>query len=715
VTNPDNNFLPTGTITFTDLTTGTTLGSSFFVGSIGPIVRSITVSTLTAGSHNVQASFSGGVYIDVGAVPVSVAASDSNIVSQVVNKIATSTAVVSSPNPSAFAQSVTFTATVTPSSGGPATGTVTFVDTTTGTTLGSPSLDGSGQATLATAALGTGPHTVTATYNGDATFATSSGSVTQTVNQTGTSVALVSSANPSSFGQAVTFTATVTSGAGTPTGTVTFLDGATTLGTATLSGNTATFSTSSLAAGSHSITASYGGDANFAAATSPALSQTVGLAATSVTLASSVNPSNFGQAVTFTATVTGGAGTPTGTVTFRDGAVAIGTASLANGIATFTTSSLSLGTHQITASYAGNASYTANTSAVLTQAVQVPADSTKLRALQIVATKLIAQGSGQAITGAIDSAIGEGFSDGGAPFTMSPTGMRFNFAAESRFEEAFSALAYQGIVRKAPPYVPPVKDWLPWLEIRGTGWDVDVTRNALRTDITGTQLNALAGLTRRLTSDLLLGAFGGYETFDYTSQTLAGRLKGDGWTVGGYFGWRLTTALRFDASFARSAVNYEAAAGTAAATFPGTRWLASAGFTGTHRAGGFEIEPSLRAYALWEHENGYVDTLGTVQAERSFTTGRASSGVKVAYPLAWNAGATVAPYAGVYVDYYFSKDDATALLLPAEVLQGWSARIVSGVSLALPGGAKVAVGGEVGGLGGDFLMWTVRGRASVPF
>src|SRR5207302_9338205 len=136
---------------------------------------------------------------------------------------------------------------------------------------------------------------------------------------------LISSNNPSTLGPAVTFTATVTSSAtGTPTGTVTFQDGASALGTGTLSGGTATFTTSGLTAGTHSITAIYGGDANFAGSTSPVLTQTVNKAASSTSVVSSNSPSNRGAAVTFTATVTSSVtGTPTGTVTFQDGASAL--------------------------------------------------------------------------------------------------------------------------------------------------------------------------------------------------------------------------------------------------------------------------------------------------------------------------------------------------------------------------------------------------------
>src|SRR5579863_9992825 len=129
-------------------------------------------------------------------------------------------------------------------------------------------------------------------------------------------------------GQPVTLTATVTSNAGTPTGTVTFKDGSTTLGTGTVgSGRQATFTTSTLSVGSHSITAVYGGDNNFSGSTSSALAQAVH-ASTTTALSSSVNPSTFGQSVIFTATVTSNAGTPPGSVAFKDGSTTLGTGTL---------------------------------------------------------------------------------------------------------------------------------------------------------------------------------------------------------------------------------------------------------------------------------------------------------------------------------------------------------------------------------------------------
>jgi hypothetical protein len=197
-----------------------------------------------------------------------------------------------------------------------------------------------------------------------------------TVDQAGTTLSLASSPNPSVFGESVTFTGTVTAAApamGTPGGTVTFSDGTTTLGTTTLSGGSAAFTTSALAVGSHSVTATYAGDGDFTGSTSAAVTETVNKASTVTSLVSSSNPSVPGQPVTFTATLSAvapGAGTPTGTVTFKDGATMLGTATLAGGTAAFTTSALLEGSHSITASYGGDGSFLASTSGVLPQLVR---------------------------------------------------------------------------------------------------------------------------------------------------------------------------------------------------------------------------------------------------------------------------------------------------------------------------------------------------------
>jgi hypothetical protein len=175
---------------------------------------------------------------------------------------------------------------------------------------------------------------------------------------------------------AITFTATIAStNGGAVSGTVTFKDGATTLGTAAVNASTrkATFATSSLNGGSHSITAVYSGNANNNGSTSPKLTQTVNKAATATTVASSLNPSTHGKAVTFTATVTPtSGGAISGTVNFKDGAALLGPVTLnaSTHKATFTTSALAVGTHAITAQYAGSANFTPSASPALSQSVK---------------------------------------------------------------------------------------------------------------------------------------------------------------------------------------------------------------------------------------------------------------------------------------------------------------------------------------------------------
>ncbi|MBI4886845.1 MAG: Ig-like domain repeat protein, partial [Acidobacteria bacterium] len=191
-----------------------------------------------------------------------------------------------------------------------------------------------------------------------------------------TATAVTSSLNPSKFGQSVTFTATVspvTPAIGTPSGTVIFKDGVTTLGTATLSGGTATYTTSALVAAGHSMTAVYSGDTSFTTSTSPALMQVVNRADTTTTVTSGPSPSAYGQSVTFTATVgviAPGAGTPTGSVQFKDNGTPIGSAAtLSGGSASFSTTQLTVGTHTITADYNAGPDFNASSSGGVTQTV----------------------------------------------------------------------------------------------------------------------------------------------------------------------------------------------------------------------------------------------------------------------------------------------------------------------------------------------------------
>lgn len=357
---PPGTGIPTGQVTFQN-------GNSVLaqVPLNGSGMASFSTSTLPTGNNTITATYASN----------SIFSASSGSVAQVVQNFATNTTLTSSPNPSLVGQSVTFTATVTSGSGIPA-GTVTFAEGST-VLASNVTVDGTGHASFNTSTLVAGSHVITATFTGAAGWGNSSGNdsaAPQVVNKYATTTMVSSSANPSVFSQPVTFTATVTSSGGVPTGTVTFKNGSTTLGTSTVDGTGhAAFTTSTLAIGSNSITATYNGDSKFNTSTSSALTQTVNKDATTSTVISSLNPSNKGQSVTFTATVVAsapGTAVPTGTVTFKDGSRSLGSSTLnASGQATFSISNLNKGNHSITAVYGGSSNFLTSTSPVLTQTV----------------------------------------------------------------------------------------------------------------------------------------------------------------------------------------------------------------------------------------------------------------------------------------------------------------------------------------------------------
>jgi len=207
--------------------------------------------------------------------------------------------------------------------------------------------------------LTAGSHTLSVVFTPtDAVdYSSASATVTLTVTKTTPTIVLVSSANPSVYGVSVTFTATTNAAA---SGTMLFYDGGLVLGPGTISGGVATYTLNSLGAGTHSITAAYAGDSNYLSAVSAAVSQVVTRVPVTITATSSLNPSNFGQPVTFTFTVIGVAGltTPTGSIAFTDGGTLIASPVLNPlGVATYTTVTLSGGTHSLSAAYGGDANY----------------------------------------------------------------------------------------------------------------------------------------------------------------------------------------------------------------------------------------------------------------------------------------------------------------------------------------------------------------------
>jgi len=180
---------------------------------------------------------------------------------------------------------------------------------------------------------------------------------TLTITRVMPAVTLTSPTNPATYGTSMTFNAQTPSSA---TGTMSFLDGATLLGTGTISGGVATFTTNTLFTGPHSLTASYPGDTNYSAAVSPVVAQVITKTSATMSMTSSKNPSSYGDVVTFTVTAAGLAGlpNPSGSVTVSDGSTVLAVVTLnGSGVATDTLQTLTAGSHSLSAVYGGDANY----------------------------------------------------------------------------------------------------------------------------------------------------------------------------------------------------------------------------------------------------------------------------------------------------------------------------------------------------------------------
>jgi len=337
----------TGTVQFLNGTT--VLGSATLANGSAQIA----VTNLPVGSNSLTAVYSG----DSGN-----AGSTSAAVVQTVAKANSTTTLAGPASPLNVGQGATFTATVAPSSG---TGTVQFLDGTL--VIGTVAVN-NGTAAFFTTALAAGTHSITAAYSGDGALNPStSAAVAVQVVKYSTTTTLTTSPNPSLFTAQLSLTATVS----TPeaSGTVQFYDGTAVLGSATIINGQAFLGVTSLTAGAHTLTAVYGGDTRFAGSTSAAVRQQVAQVASTTTIsATPAGQASAGQAVTFTATVT--PAVATGSVQFRDGGTAIGTAALVNGVATFSTTALKNGNHSITAAYLGDSNVGASQSAPLTYKIK---------------------------------------------------------------------------------------------------------------------------------------------------------------------------------------------------------------------------------------------------------------------------------------------------------------------------------------------------------
>jgi len=402
VTNPGSGYASTPTVTISDSGGGTgaaatavlaagatgtatfTINGTPFAG--GPVTldsngqAQIPLSTVNAGAAQIKVSYSG----DGNFKP------SSSTYTLSIQKDGSTAQGSSTPSSTNFGQPVTLTATLSanaPGSGTP-TGSVTFYDgpVANNIVLGTGTLS-SGTATISTSTLTPGNHTITLAYNGDSNFKVTTGTFSYTVSKNGSVTTLLSPVPVSPVsGQPVTFTATVAAqppASGKPTGTVTFLvNGNPLTPAATLSSaDQATFTDSSLTAGSYTITAMYNSDSNFATSTSSPLNLNVGVAASKTTVTASQTTAVFGQALNITATVSAvspGTGTPVGTADFFvDGSPVATGVPVVNGQAVLNTSTLQLPIpvsstpHTITVNFNDSDTFFSNSSGTLTGGLTV--------------------------------------------------------------------------------------------------------------------------------------------------------------------------------------------------------------------------------------------------------------------------------------------------------------------------------------------------------
>lgn len=330
-----------------------TIDGNTFVVPLAGNTATVVVPGLVVGSYPVQARFEGDS--NYSASPFA-----NQIV--VVNRAATTLSITSSTP--VIGNPVTLTATLADAAGPtaplPPSGTVTFVIN------GVPQVAAlvGNTATATFSGLLAGSFNATASYSGDANFLDSNGTTTGSVSKANTTATLTPSNPTPGFGNAVTFTMTLTNAGGptapAPTGSVVFtVDGVPQ--TRPLVGNSASITLSSLLAGSHTVSSNYTGDLNFNGSTD-AETITVTRAGTATNLTGAPATSTFGNPVTLTANVASLAGptapvAPTGIVTFSVNGQSF-PVTLANNAASTTISTLLPGVYVASASYPGDANFT---------------------------------------------------------------------------------------------------------------------------------------------------------------------------------------------------------------------------------------------------------------------------------------------------------------------------------------------------------------------
>ena len=330
-------------------------------------VATCTTSSLGAGNDTVTATFNtDAAYLYKTSV--------GNIQQTVSQAVPTET-LTSTNNPAVVSVPVTITVDLSGAGSVQPTGSITFVVNTTAQPR-TPLIGG--QATLSLPNLAAGSYMITAYYSGDANYQATNARLAENITRIEPPTTLSFSSTSLIVGSPLTITFSIA-----PVGSLIaggsvhlFLDSGVSLTTVPVVGGVASFQTSSLAVGTHTITAPYSGDANFSGTKTTGMVTVAKKPATTTMIATSGSPSVVGSSVTFTATVSGATVTPTGTVTLSLGTTFLGQGALSAGSVQIPVALLPAGSDKITATYSGDANYSASTG-TLTQVVsKLPANAT---------------------------------------------------------------------------------------------------------------------------------------------------------------------------------------------------------------------------------------------------------------------------------------------------------------------------------------------------
>lgn len=327
--------------------------------------------------------------------------------------------------------------------------------------------------------------------------------------------------------------------------------------------------------------------------------------------------------------------------------------------------------------------------------------------------------TGESVSGAITDAFNGGGTTqaGNGRISTSFAAIENDAATRERKDdarEAFAALGYaKGMVTKAPPatLVPLYRSpWQVWIDARYTATD-----DKRVTSFDGRQTNLTGGISYRFNDYFLAGLITGYEDFNYELGFRNGKLDGNGWNAGGYFGWRFWDHLRLDGMLTFGRINYGAQADNVTGSFDADRTTSMLRLSGRYGlAANWYVEPSGRLIYAHEKQDAFTDTAGVVHPNYAFNVGLASFGGEVGAPSVWGSW-IVTPSFGLYGDYRFGTDNVQSVATLPNLDDGWSARVTGNLRWSAPSGFIAAIGGQYGGLGSDTTYWQAKGSLGIKF